>query len=323
MNAFPRNSHLTRLPGVICFSVCSLMGLLVLNLPAAPKVAQTGKTFTSPEEAVGALVAAANARDRETLRSIFGPAANELVAVDEVQAANDLTEFIAALNQAKRLTRPTETTRILEVGKNRWPFPIPLVKKEGQWFFNTEAGKEEVLNRRIGKNELATLKSMRAYVEAQREYASRDRQGNDVLQYAQKLFSSPGKKDGLYWSPDLDGEVSPLGPLAAQAQAEGYGKPAKDPSTAPRPYHGYFFKILTQQGRSAPGGKYDYVINGNMIGGFALLAYPAQHGNSGVMTFIVNQRGRVYEKDLGAKTAQRALDIKEYDPDSSWRLSRD
>ena len=323
MNASPRISLLTRLPGVRCFTVLSLMGLLVISLPAAPKVTQAGKTFANPEEAVGALVAAANARDREALRSIFGSAADELAATDEVQAANDLTEFTAALNQAKRLTRPTETTCILEAGKNRWPFPIPLVKKESRWFFDTEAGKEEVLNRRIGKNELATLKSMRAYVEAQREYASRDRQGNDVLQYAQKLFSSPGKKDGLYWSPDLDGEVSPLGPLAAQAQAEGYGKPAKDPSTSPRPFHGYFFKILTRQGKSAPGGKYDYVINGNMIGGFALLAYPAQYGNSGVMIFIVNQRGRVYEKDLGTKTALRVLDIKEYDPDSSWRLSRD
>jgi hypothetical protein len=319
MNTSPRNSHCSRFTVI---AACSL--LLAVSLAAASKPAQTtGKTYAKPDDAVAALATAANAHDREALRAIFGPASDELISVDEVQMTNDVKEFTAALNQARRIIHPTESTAILEVGKDRWPFPIPLVKKEGQWFFDTEAGKEEVLNRRVGRNELSTLKCARGYVEAQREYATRDHRGNDVLQYAQKLISSSGKKDGLYWPPELNGEISPLGPLVAEAQAEGYGKPAAGESAKPRPFHGYCYKILTRQGKSAPGGKYDYVINGNMIGGFALVAYPAQYGESGVMTFIVNQRGRVYEKNLGPNTAKVAAAMQEYDPDSTWMISKD
>jgi len=180
-----------------------------------------------------------------------------------------------------------------------------------------------LLNRRIGANELSTLAVVRAYVQAQREYASRDRDGGEVLKYAQKIISTPGAKDGLFWSPDFDDEISPLGPLAADAADEGYRSGQQNPGDEPHPFHGYFFKILTRQGKHAPGGKYDYVINGNMIGGFAFVAWPAEYGNSGIMTFIVNQQGRVYQKDLGEKTGKLAPAMKQYDPDLTWQLSPD
>jgi len=212
---------------------------------------------------------------------------------------------------------------VLEVGDERWPFPVPIVPRDGRWFFDTEAGKDELLNRRIGRNELATLQSVRAYVEAQREYAGKDRDGDEVLEFAPKFNSTPGTKDGLYWPQHLDGEISPLGPLAAQAYDEGYGGRATHERAEPAPFHGYFFKILTRQAKTAPGGKYDYVINGNMIGGFALVAWPAEYEESGIMTFIVNQQGRVYQKDLGSKTAKIAAAMKEYNPDKTWTTSRE
>jgi hypothetical protein len=296
---------------------------LVLGGTTAVRAADTGKTFATPEEAVAALTAAANAKDREALHDIFGPAAVDIQNPDQVQAASELERFAAALSATNRLVQDSDTHYTLEVGEHGWPFPIPIVKQDGGWFFDTEAGKDEILNRRIGRNELSTLQAVRAYVEAQREYASRDRIGNDVLQYAQKLFSTPGLKDGLYWPTNLDGEISPLGPLAARAQAAGYGEPLTNPEGAPEPFHGYYFKILTRQGKHAPGGKYNYVINGNMIGGFALVAWPAEYGNTGIMTFIVNQQGRVYQKDLGSKTVTLAPAIKQYDPDSTWQLSPD
>jgi hypothetical protein len=213
---------------------------------------------------------------------------------------------------------------ILELGYDLWPFPIPIVKKDGGWFFDTSVGKDELLNRRIGKNELATLPVMRAYVDAQREYASADRDDSEVLKYAQRLVSSPGKHDGLYWPPESDEDESPLGPLVAFAQVEGYSPEMREEDEVERgPYHGYYFKILTRQGKHAPGGKYNYVINGNMIGGFALVAWPAAYGDSGIMTFIVNQRGRVYQKDLGPRTSKIARKRSEYDPDPSWKVSPD
>jgi hypothetical protein len=288
---------------------------------ASPALAvDVGTTFATPEEAAQALATASGAKNREALRALFGLDADDFVAADQVQMKNDLEKFADAYKAKHQFESPSETEKILEVGDDDWPFPIPLVKKDGRWHFDTNAGKEELLNRRIGRNELETLETVRAYVEAQREYASRDRMGDEVLQYAQKFASSPDKKDGLYWSQDLDGEVSPLGPLVAEAYEEGYRKKGKD---EPVPYHGYYFKILTSQGSHAPGGKYNYIINGRMIAGFALVAWPAQYGESGIMTFIVNQQGRVYQKDLGQKTDELAPAMKEYDPDSSWRLSPD
>jgi hypothetical protein len=296
---------------------------LTLSAPATVRAAETGKTFSTPEEAVAALAAAANTKDQDALQGIFGPAVAEIRNPDRVQAANNLQTFAAVLNATNQLVHESDTRCVLEVGTNAWPFPIPIVKQDGKWFFDTKAGEEEILNRRIGQNELETLQTVRAYVDAQREYASRDRDGGQVLKYAQRLFSSPGTKDGLYWPPDLDGEISPLGPLVANARSEGYGIKSKDTNPGPEPYHGYYFKILTLQGKHASGGKYNYVINGNMIGGFALVAWPAEYGNSGIMTFIVNQQGRVYQKDLGSKTGKLAPAMKQYDPDSTWQLSSD
>jgi hypothetical protein len=301
----------------------SLVLALALAGPLATSAADIGKTFATPEEAVSALVQATSTLSGTDLRAIFGPAAAELQNPDRVQATNEFHAFTTALNSSHRLVHESATKCVLEVGANFWPFPIPIVKQDGGWFFDTEAGKEEILSRRIGKNELAVLEVMRAYVEAQREYASRDRNGDEMLEYAQRIGSTPGTKDGLYWPPDLDGEVSPLGPMVAEAQSKGYGIEAKGQETARVPFHGYLFKILTRQGKHAPGGKYNYVINGHMIGGFALVAWPVEYGDSGIMTFIVNQQGRVYQKDLGPRTAKIAGTLKEYAPDKTWSVSPD
>ncbi len=301
----------------------SLILALALVWPAPTHAAGQGKSFNTPQDAVGALVSAATAKDREALRALFGLAGDELVASDQTQAANELGQFVTAFNQRHRIALVSETKGVLELGTNAWPFPIPLVKQDGRWCFDTDAGKEELLNRRIGRNELAVLEVMRAYVDAQRAYASRDRDGDGVLEYAQRLASSPGSKDGLFWPAELDGEISPLGPLVGHAQGEGYALASRVGAAAPEPFHGYYFKILTRQGKHAPGGKYDYIINGNMIGGFALVAWPADYGESGVMTFIVNQQGLVYQKDLGPKTAKATAAMKAYDPDPSWQLSAD
>ena len=301
----------------------ALVLVLSLSLTAVCLAADKGQVFSTPEAAVNALATAANAKDRDALRSLFGLDADELVASDQVQRSNELADFTVAFDQTNHVVHESDTRCVLEVGPAHWPFPIPLVKEDGQWFFDTEAGKEELLNRRIGRNELSTLEVVRAYVDAQREYARRDRDGDQVLEYAQHLVSAPGAKDGLYWSPNLDGEISPLGPLVAEAQDEGYRLESKGQTVGRTPFHGYYFKILTRQGKSAPGGKYNYIINGNMIGGFALVAWPADYGESGIMTFIVNQQGRVYQKDLGEGTKKIAEKVIVYDPDATWRLSPD
>ena len=300
-------------------------GLILALALAAARVtaADTGKTFATPEEAVSALMQATSGKSGADLREIFGAAAADLENPDRVQATNEFHTFSAALSATNWLDHESDTKCVLEVGTNAWPFPVPIVKKDGRWFFDTEAGKEEILNRRIGKNELAVLEVMRAYVDAQREYASRDRNGDEVLEYAQHLASTPGTKDGLYWPEDLDGEISPFGPLVAEARGEGYKMESKGQDTTRAPFHGYLFKILTRQSKHAPGGKYSYIINGHMIGGFALVAWPAEYGESGIMTFIVNQQGRVYQKDLGPKTGKVAAAMKIYDPDSTWWVSPD
>jgi hypothetical protein len=294
---------------------------LALSAPLMLSAADIGRTFATPEEAVSALAAAASAKDPTALRSLFGAAAEDLQNPDRVQATNDLLEFTTSFNQAHRIVRESDSKSVLHLGDNSWPFPIPIVKKDGRWFFDTEAGKDELLNRRMGENELGTLEAVRAYVQAQREYAMRDRDGDEVLEFAQRFASAPGKKDGLYWSEALEGEVSPFGPLIAQAQAQGYKQDRPEEGAGPEPFHGYFFKIITRQGKSAPGGKYDFIIHENMIGGFALVAWPAEYGATGIMTFIVNQQGRVYQKDLGAKTSKIAAAMKEYNPGKDWTIS--
>jgi len=295
---------------------------LALWAAAQVNAAETGKSFATPEAAVAALASAVQTTNHTELRAIFGPAVADLVNPDVVQAANEFSAFATALGETNRLVRESQTRRVLELGNDHWPFPVPIVQKDRGWIFDTLAGREEVLNRRIGGNELETLKVVRAYVQAQREYASRDRDGDEVLEYAQNFLSTPGHQDGLYWSPEPEGEISPLGPLAAAAQGEGYRKSTGEKS-GPKPFHGYCFKILTRQGKHAPGGKYDYIINGNMIGGFALVAWPAEYGETGVMTFVVSQQGRVYQKDLGPQTAKTAGAMKTYDPDKTWTVSPD
>jgi len=300
--------------------------VLALSVPVLMSAADIGKTFTSPEEAVSALLAATSANDTNAFREIFGPTGVQIENPDRVQSANEVSAFDSAAKEQYRIVHQSEANCVLEVGNNAWPFPVPIVKRNGVWFFDTKAGKEEILNRHIGKNELSTLDSVRAYVEAQREYASKDRVGDEVLEYAQKFNSSPGKKDGLYWPPELDGEISPLGPLLAQAQHQDYESSLvrnQAERAAPQPFHGYFYKILYGQGKHAPAGKYDYIINGHMIAGFALVAWPVKYGETGVMTFIVNQQGRVYQKDLGPKTAKIVGTMKAYDPDTTWTISPD
>ena len=290
-----------------------------------PGVAATEQAalFATPELALAALQDALKAPDREAaLRKVFGPESDEIINPDPVQRKNDLDGFAKHLAESAGLSKQNDETYTVLVGKVNWPSPIPIIKKDGKWFFDADAGKEEILNRRIGKNELNTIAVCRAFVQAQREYAQEDRVEKGVIEYAQRIRSTPGKKDGLYWEAKPDEEASPFGPFIANAQNEGYyGK--KDPN-APKvrtPFHGYFFKVLKQQGKNAPGGKYDYVINGHMVAGFALCASPEEWGNTGVMTFIVNQNGKVYQKDLGENTAGLAKEIKEYDPDATWTLA--
>ena len=294
--------------------------LLVLpgRLPAADE-----ERFSSPQAAVDALRAAVEARDTNALHAIFGPAGHALVSGDVVEAAEERELFMSRVKEKINLVATSDSKQELQLGADGWPFPIPLVKQDGQWLFDIEAGKEEILNRRIGANELGAIQVCRAYVQAQREYASEDRNADEVFEYAQHLRSSPGAHDGLYWSTRTGDELSPLGPLVAQAHGEGYRKQTKILTDEQSPYHGYYFKILTQQGKHAPGGKYSYIINGHMIAGFALVAWPAEWGNTGVMTFIVNQRGKVYQKNLGSKTEALARAMTAYDPDPSWTAVND
>jgi Protein of unknown function (DUF2950) len=297
--------------------IAAALSLAIPNSNAAPP----GKTFSSPEDAVHALTTAVNARDTNALTAIFGPSFEDVVSPDPVQAENELTQFAANLNASNHLSHVNANRCVLETGEDSWPFPIPIVRTNGSWFFDTDAGKDEIINRRIGENELFALKAIRAGAEAQREYAAKDHDGDEVREFAQRILSSPGKKDGLYWSPDIDGEISPLGPGFAAAQREGYLK--DEQSDEPQPLHGYLFKILTRQGKHAPGGAYDYIINGNMIGGFALVAWPSDYGDTGIMTFIINQQGKVYQKDLGKDTESIVKKMKAYDLDPSWTRSPD
>lgn len=323
MNSFDvRKTVLAILPLLVLVSVSLLRSGPVI---AAQQQAEKQTLFTSPEEAMKTLADAAKAKDRAALGEIFGPTSlQQLLSGDTVQDDREMDQFAAAVEKSAKLERVNDAKFTLTIGERNWPFPIPIVKQESQWRFDTRAGADEILNRRIGENELSTILTVRAYVLAQWQYFTEaDADKNGVAEYAQKFISSPGKRDGLYWD-TADGErPSPLGSLVAAARAEGYGR--KNDSSAPKraPYHGYYFKILTRQGAYAPGGKYSYIINGNMIAGHALVAYPDKWGSSGVMTFIVNQQGRVYQKNLGPKTAEIAGAMTEYNPDPSWKLVKE
>ncbi|MGA3284912.1 MAG: DUF2950 domain-containing protein [Verrucomicrobiota bacterium] len=295
---------------------------LGLALPVCVSAAEE-QTFASPQDAINALVSAAQNHDTNALHLIFGPAGHDLISPDAVQATGEYKIFAQHLTEKTQLINNSDSNVTLEIGADGWPFPIPLVKQDGRWFFDTAAGKAEILARRIGRNEIGAIRVCNAYVEAQREYASQDRMGDGVLAYAQFLRSTPGTHDGLFWPANPDEELSPLGPLVAQARVEGYQRTAKMLNDEQAPYHGYYFKILTRQGKHAPGGKYKYIINGRMIAGFAFVAWPAEWGNSGVMTFIVNQQGKVYQKNLGPKTPAIAKAMTTYDPDDTWTLVQD
>lgn len=276
----------------------------------------TQQTFASPQAATDALVSALNPRDDASLEQILGPDSEDLISSgDAVADKNGSDAFVAAYNRAHAFVPDTGSPRTLLIGENQWPFPIPLVEKSGTWRFDTPAGKQEILDRRIGANELNAIETCLAYVDAQLEYAMRDPNGDGVREYARKFLSDPGTRNGLYWPTSDDERPSPLGPLAVQASEAGY---TVDPAAGPRPYHGYLYAIVLSQGPHAAGGARDYVIDGRMIGGFALVARPATYRNSGVMTFIVNQDGIVYQRDLGSQTETRAKAITTYDPDSSW-----
>jgi hypothetical protein len=253
------------------------------------------RLFASPEEAIKALQRATEAKDQAALQEIFGPEFQSLQTGDQVQDANNAQRFAAAMAQSCHQAKESDDKITLEVGTNEWPMPIPLVKADGQWRFDTAAGKEEIINRHIGKDELCAIGVCRAYVTAQRQYASANPAIGGVVTYAQKFKSTPGKKDGLYWPATQNETASPFGPLVAEAHAEGY---VSHHGTGPHPFHGYYFRILTRQGEAAPGGKVDYMSDGNLTGGFALVAYPEHWDQSGIMTFIVNQDGKVYQRNL-------------------------
>lgn len=292
-----------------------LVGMVLLASSLFSAATAEQKTFSSPEEAVKALVAAATSDDSKELLAIFGPEANELIFSGDAVADKQRRErFVQAFGEKNRLVQRDNET-VLVMGKEDWPFPIPLMKKGDSWAFDTSKGKEEILNRRIGENELYTIHVMLAIVDAQREYALKDRNRSGLLEYAPRFISDPGEKNGLFWEAKAGEEPSPLGPIMAHARGKGY---QRMPSTTPSPYHGYIYRILTAQGKDAPGGEYSYIVEGKMIGGFAVVAYPAEYGNSGVMTFIVNHDGKVFQKDLGENTATDAQGMKEFNPDTTW-----
>jgi len=316
-NQMTRFSSLLTIPLVA--SACAMMPVTLHA--AGQKSGDAEETFASSDAAIAALQAAVAANDRAALRKIFGPEFHDLMTGDAVQDANNTKRFASSMAQSCNPVKDGDDKITLEVGSNNWPMPIPLVEADGQWYFDTAAGKEEIINRHIGKDELHAIGVCRAYVTAQQQYASMNPEAVSGKAYARHLKSAPGKKDGLYW-PVADNEpASPFGPLVAGAQAEGYVVHAR--GTGPHPFHGYYFKILTRQGPAAPGGKMDYQINGNLTEGFALVAYPENWDQSGIMTFIVNQDGKVFQCNLGEKTSDLAGAMKAYNPDSDWTLVQD
>jgi len=281
----------------------------------AASVAHGQQAFKTPDEAASALVTAAKTADRKAIVAVLGPDGNDIVSSgDEVADAATRQKFVAAYDAKHEITMQGDDKAIVVIGQEDFPLPIPLVRKDGMWRFDTVAGREEILARRIGKNELDTIQTCLAYVDAQNDYSEKDRTGLGKGIYAKRIVSSPGKKDGLYW-PDAQGEdQSPLGEFAAEASNQGYRV-----GGGRMPYRGYYYKILMKQGAAAPGGELEYVVKGKMIGGFALVAYPAQYRNSGVMTFIVSHAGVVFQKDLGPDTAKLAEHMTSFNPDKTWQ----
>jgi hypothetical protein len=287
--------------------------VLVMGCFASRSAAQQPgqRTFSSAEEASNALFKAAQSNDEKAMLGILGADGKEIVSSgDEAEDTQSRANFVEKYQEMHRLVKEADATTVLYIGAENWPTPIPLVNKGGSWYFDTEAGKREILYRRVGRNEMSTIKVCQELVSAQKEYSG---QHNE---YAQKIFSDEGQHDGLYWKAVDGGPLSPVGPLVAAAVTESY---AKSGDSAPTPYRGYYYHILTRQGKTAPGGAKSYLVDGKMTAGFAFVAYPAEYRSSGVMTFIVGQDGVVYQKDLGKKTEVLAKALKEYNPNSSWQ----
>jgi hypothetical protein len=285
-----------------------------LAFAAVPKDQQS---FATPEAAVQALIKAAQAKDSAALIKLLGPLGEPLIhSGDPIADKNARENFLAKYKAANSLDKSDPAKVTLEIGQDKFPFAIPIAQRDGRWFWDSAAGAEELINRRVGENELATIQSCLAYFDAQREYYVRNVQKDPLQHFANKLISTEGKKDGLYW-PTKEGESpSPLGQEFADARAEGYLQPGTPQGT---PYHGYIYRLLVRQGPAAAGGAYEYMVNGELLGGFGLIAFPAEYGSSGVMTFIVNHDGVVYSKDLGPNTEQVAMGIAEFNPDSLWK----
>lgn len=289
-------------------SVAAFMALVLMGT-----VSQAQQSFSSPEDAAAALAAAVKSGAKREILKVLGRSAEDIIeSGDDVADAETRKAFISTYDAKHSIKTEGNKKATLILGAEDFPFPIPLVNVKNAWEFDADAGRQEILYRRIGRNELDAIQTCLAYVDAQNEYADKDR-GDGVGVYAQRMVSSSGKKDGLFWRDDAD--PSPLGALAAQASAEGY----KAGQAGPTPYHGYYFRILKAQGSDAPGGALNYVVKGKMIGGFALIAWPAEYGNSGVMTFLVNHAGTIYQKDLGKRTDFVAKRTIVFDPDQTWK----
>jgi len=306
----------------MCSKLLSVALLLVVALFPELTTAADQKTFATPGEAVQALVKSAEGWNQDEMLEVLGDAGKELVfSGDAVQDDANAKAFVKAYKAKHAIVTRDKNTRILEVGVNAWPMPIPIVNDGGRWKFDTVAGKQEVLIRRIGHNELGAIAACRGFIDAQKDYAAVGHDGLPAGIYAQKLLSDPDKQNGLYWQTGENEPASPAGPLLAQAEAQGYGNSVV--GTKAQPYHGYLYRILKEQGTAAKGGAKSYLSDGKLAGGVALVAYAVEYRVSGVMTFIINQNGIVYQKDLGEKTSELAGAITEYNPDSTWKRVTD
>lgn len=312
-----QNRKLALSTGILALTL--FLPLAACNRSSGNKPTESSrKTYASPEDAGSALVAAVNSGDEDTIQSIFGPETKQVIySGDAVEDKNAATKFNARYAEMHRWRRLEDGSESLVIGADNYPFPIPLRKNaDGKWFFDTGAGKEEVLSRRVGRNELDAIDIAGGIADAQAEYFAQPHDGQPAKEYATKFLSDPGKQNGLYWKASEGQPESPLGPLVAFASAEGYKANPAGHTT----FHGYLFKMLDGQTDKAPGGAMSYLANGKMTNGFAFVAYPAEYGNSGVMTFIMNQDGVLLEKDLGANTVQTASTMTAFDPDSNWKI---
>ncbi len=302
---------------VVLILVVALLWLGITGLTSHSAQTKHLETFNSPEEAFKTMIEALRAGNSSQLIALFGPQGKTLFSAEGRLSGQTLDQFLKEYGEKNRLEKTGNNRVVLHVGREDWPFPIPAVKVGSRWRFDVPTGKKEILARRIGGNEVAAVQVCLAYVDAQREYAREHPTDKGLGEYAQKLMSDEGKENGLCWIPGKEKKQSPMGPLLANACQTEYS--GTRPKGTPAPYHGYFYKILTRQGKDAPGGAYNYIVDGKMIGGFALVAYPAFYGKSGIMTLIVSQDGQVYEKNFGGKTEKIAAAMTEFNPDKTWR----